>query len=64
MKPYQERVIQERRELGERLDKLWAFITGEEFKTLPEAEQRRLEHQRAFMRGYATILDDRIQNFQ
>jgi hypothetical protein len=63
MKPHQERVIQERKELAEKRDKLNTFLTGDTFKTLDEAEQKRLIVQCGWMNGYLDTLDERIACF-
>lgn len=63
--PHQQRVVDEQRELGARIVKLSAFITGSNgvFLTLPVDEQNRLTAQLAAMTGYLAILDDRIAAF-
>lgn len=64
MQPHQERVVTEKRELDEKLDKLKAFIeTNATFKTLPEDEQGRLNRQFDAMAEYSSILGQRIAAF-
>ena len=60
MKPFQERVIAEERELREKTDRLDIFIKSETFNRLDEREQRRLVRQRAVMTEYSAILRERI----
>ena len=63
MLPYQQRVIDENRELGERLGKLLAFFQTPAFVELSEAERSRLRNQARFMDGYAAVLEERIAAF-
>jgi hypothetical protein len=63
MAEYQERVIVEKKELDERLEKLNIFLAGEGFLTLPKDEQFRLSLQAICMQGYSLILGARIEAF-
>ena len=63
MQPHQERVVAEQNELGEKLNKLKAFIVNPIFKTLPEAEQKLLNRQYDAMLEYYNILGERITAF-
>lgn len=63
MKPHQERVIEEKRELDSKLTKLSAFIGGETFKTLDADEQQRMHAQARAMQDYSEILGERIAAF-
>lgn len=63
MLPYQQRVIDENRELGEKLAKLLAFFQTPAFVELSEAERSRLRNQARFMDGYAAVLEERIAAF-
>ena len=63
MQAYQERVVQEVRELREKLDKLNQFVQSTPFSGLPTDEQQRLLKQRDLMDQYAAVLDERISNF-
>lgn len=63
MQPHQERVVTEKRELDEKLEKLSMFRQSEIFKTIDEKERERLNHQFVLMQEYSSILADRIQNF-
>jgi hypothetical protein len=64
MQPHQQRVVDEKNELGEKLDKLKAFIeTNPIFKTLHVAERGRLNRQFDAMAEYSRILSQRIAAF-
>lgn len=64
MQPHQQRVVDERKELTEKLDKLKAFIeTNPVFKTLSTDEQGRLNRQFDVMAEYSSILGQRIAAF-
>lgn len=63
LQPHQQRVVDERAELDERLAKLSAFIDGATFRTLDADEQNRLEQQAAVMATYSDILTERIAAF-
>lgn len=58
--PYVERLIEEHKQLSERLDKLVAFLEGETFKYLPSAEQVLLRLQRQQMAAYQSTLQQRL----
>ena len=62
--PHQQRVVDEKTELDERLGKLHDFIQENPiFKTLPEDEQKRLQRQDLVMAEYSQILSERIAAF-
>jgi hypothetical protein len=63
MQPHQERVVTEKTELDEKIDKLDTFRAGKIFSTLPIDEQDRLNMQLSVMRQYSGILADRIAAF-
>jgi hypothetical protein len=63
MQPHQERVIAERRELADKIDKLGAFIAGPVCEKIDAAEAERLALQHKIMQQYADILDRRIEAF-
>lgn len=63
MKPHQERVVAEKAELDAKLEKLTAFIGGETYRTLDEAERERLNRQKWAMKLYTDILGERIAAF-
>jgi hypothetical protein len=58
--PYQQRVLDEKAALDEKIDKLDIFRAGTIFPTLPTDEQNRLNLQLSFMRSYSGVLTDRI----
>lgn len=62
--PHQQRVIDEKRELDERLSKLDAFILDNPlYLQLQTDEQDRLSRQSRAMAAYSGILDERIASF-
>ena len=64
VKPYQERVIVEKRDLDEKIAKLNAFLRlKQEVANLPDNELRRLLNQVRIMELYSSILEERIENF-
>jgi hypothetical protein len=64
LQPHQQRVVDERIELVNRLSNLLAFFHGPIFPTLSEAERSRLRSQARFMDGYAAVLEERIAAFE
>ena len=64
MQPHQQRVVDEKKELDEKLDKLKAFIeTNPTFKSLLADERGRLGRQFDVMAEYSSILSQRIAAF-
>lgn len=63
MEPYQQRVIEEKNELDEKLAKLSSFGTSAMFTALPVEEQGRLNRQYRVMEEYSRILQERIAAF-
>jgi hypothetical protein len=66
MKPHQQRVVNEKKELDEKLTKLHAFCFGGNnkiFSALDPSERDRLESQYSAMKQYSDILEQRIANF-
>jgi hypothetical protein len=61
--PHQQRVVDEKAELDERLRKLMTFTVTPTFAALDEAERNRLAQQAATMAMYSDILADRIAAF-
>ena len=62
--PHQQRVIDEKSDLDDRLSKLGVFIRDNPlFPQLPEDEQDRLQHQSLVMSEYSEILAARIAAF-
>ena len=64
MEGYQERVVQEKRELDEKVVKLFAFTCTEKWKALSVAEQVRMAAQSRIMGEYSEVLGERILAFQ
>lgn len=63
MQPHQQRVVDEKAELDERLEKLCLFSNGNTFPTLTIAEQERLNTQRHLMCALSAVIGARIQAF-
>ncbi len=64
MKPHEQRVVDEQKELSEKLTKLQVFIASSPiFKELDERDQELLEEQQLAMLDYQEILDERISRF-
>lgn len=64
MQPHQQRVVDEKTALDEKLDKLKAFIeTNPTFNSLPDDERGRLGKQFDVMAEYSSILSQRIAAF-
>lgn len=61
--PHQQRVIDEKRELDDKIEKLSAFFGTPLFGKLDAAEQQRLNAQGLAMTTYSVILDERIAAF-
>ena len=64
MEAYQERVIDEKAGLEQRLKKLDAFGRTEWFSKLPPEEQGRLNRQHSAMEEYSRVLGERISAFE
>ena len=60
MEAFIERMILEKNELQEKVTKLENFINGEKFKELKGLEQVYLKEQLKFMKGYLSVLRQRI----
>ncbi len=65
MQPHQQRVVDDRNELDEKVKKLGVFIGGDSkiFLGLPVEEQERLRRQHSVMTIYSNILAERINAF-
>jgi hypothetical protein len=63
LSPHQQRVLNEKLELDEKINKLDAFFTTAVFRGLPGDEQFVLFRQIGAMRFYAEILEERIAGF-
>ena len=60
MEAFVERMITEKDELQDKVTKLENFINGEKFKELKGLEQVYLKEQLKFMKGYLSVLRQRI----
>lgn len=63
MQPHQQRVIDEKRELDEKREKLGEFKNKEFFLKLTWQEQERLNTQAHIMTMYSAVLGERIAAF-
>lgn len=63
MKDYQQRVIDEQKELRIKIDKLQNFFDLDTFKNLDGQEKDRLQRQYLAMQDYSQILNERIVAF-
>ena len=63
MEPYQERAIEEEKQLAARVAKLEAFLFGPGLRIDP-LEQGRLRRQLVAMRQYLAVLRERIEAFK
>jgi hypothetical protein len=61
--PYQ-RLIIEKRELGEKIVKLTEFIMSQKFETLDDDNRRLLNQQLSYMKCYHDTLVERIKVFK
>lgn len=61
--PHQQRVVEERDELLDRLRKLQHFMSTQTWVGLPTEEAHRLVLQKHFMEGYVAVLGQRIMAF-
>jgi hypothetical protein len=64
MEEFQKRVIDEKRELDEKIHRLTIFIYDSlGFKDINEGEQGRLRVQLWIMKSYSAVLGERIKSF-
>ena len=63
LQPHQQRVVDEKDEVSDRLSKLLSFFQTPMFESLSEAERSRMRNQARFMDGYAAVLEERIAAF-
>ena len=61
MQPFVERMIEEYKELSERLKKLIVFTKTDKFTALDEEQRNLLEEQREAMSHYKKVLGQRIE---
>ena len=64
MQPYQDRVLNEKAELDQRLGKLQAFLSTATFNSLDADEQARLRRQAGIMQEYSVVLGERLAAFK
>ena len=64
MLPHQKRVVDEKAELNEKLNKLRQFFLTEQFYALDREEMLRLQKQAEVMQAYSDILSERISHFE
>jgi hypothetical protein len=64
MLDYQGRVVKERDQLSEKIDKLRTFTNSAVYVTLPYKERGRLTRQYLAMATYLDILNERIAAFE
>lgn len=63
LQPHQQRVVDEKKELDDKREKLLTFINGSVFRNLNQAEKDRLITQYGVMGIYSEILHQRIRAF-
>lgn len=63
MKDFQLRVVEEKKQLDDRREKLGAFKNTDAFIALPWQEQERLNTQGHLMCAYSAVLGERIAAF-
>ena len=64
MKDYQQRVVDERSALDEKIGKLLVFLGTSKFHDLDREEQARMQRQYSAMQKYSDVLAERITAFQ
>jgi len=62
--PYQQRVVDERAELDQKLEKLATFLESSASSNIAKDEKMRMVKQAIAMRLYSSILSERIEAFQ
>lgn len=63
MEKHQQRVVEEKAELDQKIEKLSDFIDGAVFAAIDTEGQKLLRAQHILMQGYSSILRKRIQSF-
>lgn len=63
MQPYQQRVVNEKSKLDEKIKKLSEFIESNHFARVDQDEQVRMRQQLRAMQTYSDVLYDRIDAF-
>lgn len=64
METFVERMVVEKDELQDKVTKLENFVNGERFKELKSLEQVYLKEQLKFMKGYLSVLRQRINFYK
>lgn len=64
LQPHEVRVVEERKELMDKVTKLHTFMNSDFYKTLDEESKKNLEIQEGLMKNYADILLQRIERFE
>ncbi|WP_338964858.1 crAss001_48 related protein [Fusobacterium nucleatum] len=64
METFVERMVVEKDELQDKVTKLENFVNGERFKELKGLEQVYLKEQLKFMKGYLSVLRQRINFYK
>lgn len=63
MEPYQERVVEEKQDLDQKIMRLEYFMALPEFPMVSGEEQDRMAWQLTLMKDYSTVLKERIASF-
>lgn len=63
MEPHQQRVVDEKTELDDKISRLRPFLASDKFTSLPEDEQDRMDRQLSIMVEYSEVLGERIAAF-
>ncbi|EJD6037775.1 hypothetical protein M0J18_RS04915 [Morganella morganii] len=63
MQPHQQRVVDEKAELDDKISKLTAFTGGDIFKSIHQEDQDLLIDQLSLMAKYSQVLEKRISRF-
>lgn len=63
MQPHQQRVVDEKKELDDKIERLTAFTKGDIFKSIDDEDQRLLVKQLSEMGSYSETLASRIARF-
>ena len=63
MEDFQTRVVEEKKELDDKVEKLAAFLQTDMFGNLPDEEQARMTRQKEAMSEYSNVLGERIAAF-
>ena len=63
MEAYQQRVVEEKEQLDQKLAKLKAFFSTDLFRNLPEEDSSLMKDQAFCMNEYSLVLGKRIERF-